>query len=73
LPGIQQRPNLICNGGVLPEFGVGTYAGIFEDMFLNCNQGDISKPFATAYGWHILKLLEKPISKTFEDVELNAT
>jgi peptidyl-prolyl cis-trans isomerase SurA len=61
------------NGGILPEFGVGTYAGVFEDVAFSLKtKGEISKPFATEYGWHILKLLDKkPIGTAIDDVELN--
>jgi peptidyl-prolyl cis-trans isomerase SurA len=61
------------NGGILPEFGIGTYAGNFEDVAFSLkNKGEISKPFATEYGWHILKLLDKkPVGTAIDDVELN--
>jgi peptidyl-prolyl cis-trans isomerase SurA len=61
------------NGGMLPEFGIGTYAGIFEDAAFSLkNKGEISKPFATEFGWHILKLVDKkPFGTTIDDVELN--
>ena len=62
------------NGGSLPEFGVGTYAGTFEDMAFSLkSKGEISKPFSTDYGWHILKLLDKkPAGTKMADVELNS-
>jgi peptidyl-prolyl cis-trans isomerase SurA len=61
------------NGGVLPEFGVGTYDPLFEEQAFNLKaKGDISKPFKTTYGWHILKLIDKtPVSKTIEDADQN--
>lgn len=61
------------NGGLLPEFGIGTYAGVFEDVAFSLkNKGDISKPFATEYGWHILKLADKkPVTTSMDDVEFN--
>lgn len=60
-------------GGVLPEFGVGTYSGLFEDMAFGLKtKGEITKPFATEYGWHILKLLEKkPVGKKIDDADIN--
>jgi peptidyl-prolyl cis-trans isomerase SurA len=62
------------NGGLLPEFGVGTYSGTFEEQaFRLSNKGEISKPFSTEYGWHILKLIEKkPTPNNLEDAEYNA-
>lgn len=51
------------NKGELPEFTVGTYSADFENAAFSLkNPGDISKPFQTSYGFHILKLLEaKPV------------
>ena len=61
------------NGGLLPEFGVGSYDASFEEQAFNLKtKGEISKPFKTAYGWHILKLIDKtPVSKTIEDADQN--
>ncbi len=57
------------NGGQLPEFGVGSYETEFEEQAFGLkNKGDISAPFATSYGVHILKLLEKsPIVNDSKD------
>ena len=59
----------ISNFGVLPEITVGSFTTDFEEkIFALQNIGEISKPFATQYGWHIVKLLEKiPVSKDFND------
>lgn len=47
-------------GGVLPKFGPGRMIKTFEDVaFALKDEGDYSSPFASDYGWHILKLLEK--------------
>ncbi|GAB4380799.1 MAG: peptidylprolyl isomerase [Salibacteraceae bacterium] len=44
------------NGGQLPWFGTGRYAIEFEDAaFALENNGDISRPVKTAYGWHIIR------------------
>src|SRR5688572_503700 len=39
--------------GVIPEFGVGQYDSQFENVILSLKNGGISKPFQTAYGYHI--------------------
>lgn len=56
------------------EVSVGDYNADFEQqVFALQNVGDISKPFATAYGYHIIKLLEKmPVSKDSTDVTTRA-
>lgn len=43
-------------GGVLPEFNAGKMVEEFEDASFSLqNDGDISLPFQTTYGWHIVK------------------
>ena len=50
---------LAIKNGLLPEIGVGEYAVEFEEkVFALKNTNEISKPFATSYGYHIVKLLE---------------
>ena len=42
--------------GVMPEFGVGQYDPVFENIvFALPKDGAISKPFVTPYGYHIVK------------------
>ena len=59
-------------GGLLPPFTGGQLSSIqFEDVAFGLkNAGDISKPFNTAYGWHIVKLINKKGVETFENVSL---
>ncbi len=56
------------------EVGVGQYGNDFEQqVFALKNAGDISKPFLTAYGYNILKLIEiKPVSTDSTDVSAKA-
>jgi peptidyl-prolyl cis-trans isomerase SurA len=50
----------VPNGGVIGYVGVGDYEPDFEkEVFSLQNVGDISKPFATKFGYHIIKLLDK--------------
>ena len=43
-------------GGDLPEFGTGTYNADFENQVIALkNDGDISQPFLTEFGYHIIK------------------
>ncbi|TAF63055.1 MAG: peptidylprolyl isomerase [Cytophagales bacterium] len=56
--------------GELPEFTIRKVIPEFEKVALNLqNKGEISKPFITQYGWHIIKLLEKQKPTSFEEVE----
>ena len=49
--------------GELPWFGTGRMVPEFEQAaFALQNKGDISEPIQSAYGWHIIKLIDtKPI------------
>jgi peptidyl-prolyl cis-trans isomerase SurA len=42
--------------GALPEFGRGESAIEFENVVFNMEEGEISPPFKTRYGYHIVKL-----------------
>jgi peptidyl-prolyl cis-trans isomerase SurA len=44
------------NGGIMPEFGTAKYDSVFENhAFSLRNDSDISKPFETKFGYHIIK------------------
>lgn len=66
-------PSSTSQGGALPAFGTGTTTRMvpeFEDAaFLLANDGDISKPVQTDYGFHIIKRLELTPLKPFEDLK----
>lgn len=63
--------NTAENGGKLRRFGPGQLnAEKFErSAFALANAGDISEPFQTDFGWHIVKLLERHAYPKFEDVQ----
>ena len=53
------RTTLAANGQ-LPEFGVGRYDGAFESAaFGLTKKGDYAKPLESAYGVHLIKLIER--------------
>jgi peptidyl-prolyl cis-trans isomerase SurA len=58
------------NGGLLPEFGTAKYDSVFENhAFLLKKDGEISKPFETRFGYHIIKRISAtpvPAAKTDE-------
>lgn len=66
-------PSSSQKGGELPAFGTGTTTRMvpaFEDVaFALKNDGDISKPVKTEYGYHIIKRLEWNDVKTFEEMK----
>jgi peptidyl-prolyl cis-trans isomerase SurA len=56
-----------ANGGELPWFGTGRMVPEFEAAaFTITNIGDYTAPVQTAFGWHIIKLLDKKGVDDFE-------
>ncbi|HMK02544.1 MAG TPA: peptidylprolyl isomerase, partial [Ferruginibacter sp.] len=57
------------NGGEMPEFGSGRFDLPFEKEVLNLTRdGEISKPFLTPYGFHIIKRISQtPVSNDRND------
>ncbi len=57
-----------ASNGQMTEFSVGEYDPLFETTVLSLKDGDISRPFATAYGYHIVKRLKiSPVSAKLDD------
>lgn len=59
-------------GGRLRPFGVGALAGVPEfeaASFALHNPGEVSDPFQSAYGWHIVRLERRIPVAPFEQVE----
>ena len=61
-------------GGVLPEFGIGKYEEGFENTAYNLKKdGDISSPYASSFGYHIIKRIKRiPVSPTADQKTLDA-
>jgi len=56
-----------ASGGTLPWFGTSAMVKEFEDVAFSLKKGEISTPFLSPYGWHIVKLLDtKPIESFSE-------
>lgn len=57
-------------GGEMPEFGVGRFDPVFENAaFALTKDGEISKPVATEFGYHIIKRLQRiPVKTDKKDV-----
>lgn len=66
-----EDPGSKDNGGRLRPFGVGAMSSVpaFETQaFALKNPGDISDPFQSQYGWHIVRLEKKIPLGTFEEM-----
>jgi peptidyl-prolyl cis-trans isomerase SurA len=58
-------------GGYLGVFGINKYELAFEDASFSLNNdGDISKPFQSSLGWHLVKRISKRELQPF-DIERN--
>ncbi|MDP5082320.1 MAG: peptidylprolyl isomerase [Winogradskyella sp.] len=59
------------NGGKLSPFKSGQLSSsIFEDMAFGLkNDGDVTEPFLSEYGWHIVKRIELLPIQEFEDLK----
>ena len=57
-------------GGELPMFGTGKMIEEFEDQsFALKADNDMTKPFKTRYGWHIVKRMEYKAPPTYEEAK----
>lgn len=58
-------------GGVLNKFASGQLSSEeFENMAFSLkNVGDVSQPFQSQFGWHIIKLIEKHPVKSLDDMK----
>lgn len=62
----EDRGSAVKNGE-LPWFGIGRMVQEFEKAAFELkNKNDISEPIKTAYGWHIIKLLDTKPLASFE-------
>lgn len=68
-------PNSSRKGGKLSPFSKGQLrSAIFENTaFELAKEGDISTPFKTEFGWHIIKLLDKNSIGTYEEMKSELT
>ncbi len=62
-----EDPGSARQGGRLPWFGTGRMVPEFEDVSFALADGEMSKPFATSYGWHIVKRIESRGVGTLDD------
>lgn len=53
-----EDPGSAANGGMLPWFGRGRMVPEFENVAFSLQDGEISTPFKTSYGYHIIKRLD---------------
>lgn len=62
-----EDPGSAANGGRLGWFGPGEMVKEFEDASFSLKEGEISAPFRTAYGYHIVQTLGRRGIGTLEE------
>lgn len=62
-----QDPGSAVKGGDLGWADPNMYVPEFRDLALSMPMGEISQPFRTMHGWHILQVMKKRESDTTED------
>jgi peptidyl-prolyl cis-trans isomerase SurA len=63
-----QDPGSAADGGDLGWAGPGTFVGEFEKQIGGLKENEISQPFKTQYGWHIVQLLGRRQHDSTEDM-----
>jgi len=66
-----QDPGSTSEGGDLGFAGPGVYDPAFEDALYALNEGEVSAPVKSEFGWHIIKLLgvQSPEVPAFESLK----
>lgn len=63
-----QDPGSASKGGQLPWFGPGQMVAEFDSTAFAMPVGEISRPFRTRFGWHIIKKLDAQGVPSFEEM-----
>jgi len=66
---LSEDPGSAVDGGDLGWTGPGTFVPEFEKVLTSLKEGEISEPFKTQYGWHIVQLLGKRSIDNTEEVK----
>ena len=61
-------PGSKLDGGKLDWAPIGTYDKKFEEVMLKTNKNKFSRPFKSAFGWHILKVLDRREKNISDDL-----
>ncbi len=66
--------NSSINGGKLAKFNATRMIKPFADVAFSMNNiNDLSSPFKTPYGWHIIKLIKKHPIESFDNIKVELT
>ena len=68
---VSQDPGTARTGGQLPMMGPGQTVKEFEDVAYSLKAGELSKPFLTPYGYHIIKMKERSQVPPYDSLRTN--
>lgn len=66
-----EDPGSALNGGEYDWTDLNSWVGEFKETALGLEKGQLSEPFRTQYGWHIMELLDRRVSDKTELVKQN--
>ena len=66
---VSDDPGSAVEGGDLGWTGPGAFVGEFEAALNSLEIGEISEPFESPFGWHIVEVLERRVHDTTEDIQ----
>ena len=64
-------PGSALKGGEYDWTDPSTYVPAFRDTLLSLEKNEISDPFRSSFGWHIVQLLDKRVADKTEQAKLN--
>jgi peptidyl-prolyl cis-trans isomerase SurA len=66
---LSDDPGSANTGGDMGWSGPGTFVPEFEQVVNDSDIGEISEPFRTRFGWHIIEVLERRVYDNTEDLK----
>ena len=66
---LSDDPGSSNSGGDMGWTGPGVFVREFETVVQNTETGEISEPFKSRYGWHIVEVLERRVYDNTEDLK----
>jgi len=64
---LSEDPNSADNGGELPWFSQGQMPPAMEQMAASLNKGQLSQPFRTQFGWHLMQVIDRRTRSVGDD------
>jgi peptidyl-prolyl cis-trans isomerase SurA len=66
---MSEDPGSAIEGGDLGWSGPGTFVPVFQEVCDSLALGELSEPFKSPFGWHIVQVLDRRVHDTTEEVQ----